>query len=94
MITYQPDYNDQGHRPDQREGAYKVATICVIAFFVFMLFFIATSCSKPDKEDCYACTQTIAGSQTTVIYFDVCDVSEQDITALERKVNCKCVKIK
>jgi hypothetical protein len=76
---------------DAAKGCIRGVGICIV---IWIIIIFALSCSKPEQEDCYACAQTIAGSQTTVIYFDVCDVSEQDITALERKVNCKCVKIK
>jgi hypothetical protein len=53
MTTYQPnlqDFDDQGHRPDQREGAYKIATICVVGFFVMLIIIIATSCEKVEPD--------------------------------------------
>lgn len=40
MTTYQPDFNDQGHRPDQREGAYKAAFFCLIGWVIVMVLIV------------------------------------------------------
>ena len=40
MTTYQPDFDDQGHRPDQREGSYKAAFVCLIGWVITIVLII------------------------------------------------------
>jgi len=40
MTTYQPNYDDQGHRRDQRERHYTIGCLTVAAGFVLIILIV------------------------------------------------------
>ena len=40
MTTYQPNYDDQGHRQDQRQGHYTIGCLAVAAGFVLVILIV------------------------------------------------------